>query len=344
MTERSDLLEAIVKTTTDYREGDLGPPTSERVDRWIRQFDEGVQLPILREMDHVLKRTYFSRKRTRKFLSGLLNTKKLVGDDPCTFWNGVKFLDIQDRGVSQKEILALLSKVLNKKCGFEIAECGTDPHAFVYLDDAVFTGNRIRQDFESWITDNAPVDATVHIITIALHSGGQNYANGKIKAAAKNGSKSIEFKWWRAIEIEDRKFNTDSSDVLRPVAIPDNDLVKEYVQAMKYKPHLRSVGQVGGNEIFSSDEGRQLLEREFLKAGVRIRQMCQNLNKYQRPLGNSLLETLGFGSLIVTFRNCPNNAPLALWAGDPWYPLFPRTTNRNTSLRRFMAMLAKDEL
>ena len=111
---------------------------------------------------------------------------------------------------------------------------------------------------------------------------------------------------------------------------------------MTYKPHLRTPGQVGGKGIFSSDEARQLLEEEFLKAGVRIRQMCPNLNKYQRPLGNMLLETLGFGSLIVTFRNCPNNAPLALWAGDPWHPLFPRTTNSDTSMKRFMAMLAKD--
>jgi hypothetical protein len=52
-----------------------------------------------------------------------------------------------------------------------------------------------------------------------------------------------------------------------------------------------------------------------------------------------VLETLGFGSLIVTFRNCPNNTPLALWAGDPWYPLFPRITNTDTSLQNFVAML-----
>ena len=70
--------------------------------------------------------------------------------------------------------------------------------------------------------------------------------------------------------------------------------------------------------------------------------MCPNLNQFQRPLGNSLLETLGFGSLIVTFRNCPNNAPLPLWVGNPWHPLFPRTTNSDTSLTRFLAMLAKD--
>lgn len=30
---------------------------------------------------------------------------------------------------------------------------------------------------------------------------------------------------------------------------------------------------------------------------------------------------------MVTFRNCPNNCPLAFWVGDPWYPLFPRLNN-----------------
>jgi hypothetical protein len=40
-----------------------------------------------------------------------------------------------------------------------------------------------------------------------------------------------------------------------------------------------------------------------------------------------ILETLGFGSTLVTFRNCPNNCPLAFWAGYPWYPLFQRKTN-----------------
>jgi hypothetical protein len=46
------------------------------------------------------------------------------------------------------------------------------------------------------------------------------------------------------------------------------------------------------------------------------------------------LVTLGFGSLIVTYRNCPNNAPLALWVDHPWYPLFPRTTNTDTQLKK----------
>lgn len=111
---------------------------------------------------------------------------------------------------------------------------------------------------------------------------------------------------------------------------------------MQYVPVLRSPGSVGSNALFSTEEGKHLLEQEFLKAGVRIRQRCPHLTRVQRPLGHVTLETLGFGSLIVTFRNCPNNAPLALWAGAPWYPLFPRTTNRQAAIRRLFKNLKKD--
>lgn len=341
MTTREDLLASIAATIADYREGDVAAPTPEHVDLWINQFDASVQLPILREMDHVLKRTYFSRKGTRKFLAGLFQTKKLVGDDPCAFWNGVKFLDIQGGGASQKEMLALFSKVLEKQCGFAVAGCGAEPEAFLYLDDAIFTGNRVRRDLEAWINEDAPEKAKLHVVVIATHEGSY-YSRNKVSEAAKAAGKKIGITWWRAINLEDRKKYTDTSDVLRPVAIPDDDAVRAYVDAMHYKPHLRNAGQVGGKGIFSSDAGRQLLEGEFLKAGARIRQMCPNLGESQRPLGHTSIEALGFGSMIVTFRNCPNNAPLALWVGAPWHPLFPRTTNSDTSMKRFMAMLAKD--
>lgn len=341
MAERDDLLASIAATISDYREGDLAAPTPAHVDRWVNQFDAAVQLPILREMDHVLKQTYFSRKGTRDFLAGLFQTEKLVGDDPCAFWKGVKFLDIQGGGASQKEMLALFGAFLEKKCGFNIDGCGTGADTFVYLDDAIFSGGRVSHDLVDWVKGKAPNKATVHVIVIATHQSSY-YNRNKVGEAIRASGKSIDVRWWRSVELEDRKKYTDTSDVLRPVSIPGEPNVQAYVAALRYPPQLRNAGQVGALSIFSSDAGRQLLEQEFLKAGVRIRGMCPNLNQYQRPLGNMVLDALGFGSLIVTFRNCPNNAPLALWAGDPWYPLFPRTTNSDTSLRKFMAMLAKD--
>ncbi len=341
MKERQTLLESIAQTTADYRKGEVNAPTPAHVERWIEQFDPAVQLPMLREIDHVLKSTYFSLERVTSFLRCLVGTEKLIGNDPCAFWRGVNFLDIQGGGNSQTEMLELFNAVLQEKCGFGIEQCGDGGSVFVYLDDAIFTGNRVRRDLEAWIKDKALNKAVLHIVSIALHSGAQYYAGRYITKAANASAKKIDVTWWRAIELEDRKTYSDSADVLRPTTIPNDPAVRAYVEAMEYAPTLRRPGSVGAKTLFSCETGKSLLEQEFLKAGARIRQLCPNLGATQRPLGHMTLDTLGFGSLIVTFRNCPNNAPLALWVGDPWYPLFPRTTNSQTAITRLFEDLTK---
>lgn len=341
------VIASIVSTTADYREADGEGQTPERVQHWIEQFDATARLPILNEIDHVLKQTYFSRLRTTKFLGELLKSPKLAGKDPCAFWKGVKFLDIQGGGASQTQMLALFGKLLKANCGLEISKCGSNSQTFMYIDDATFSGNRLKQDLERWIVESAPPRATVHIVMIAMHMGAKQYAEGYAKrnilSVARGARKDITFHWWCELVLENQMNRADVSDVLWPVQIPDDPIVADYVASLKHKPRLRNPGHVGEKGVFSTDEARQLLEEQFLKAGVRIRNMCRHLNKYQRPLGNSVLETLGFGSLVVSFRNCPNNAPLALWAGDPWVPLFPRTTNSDTSFRQFLEMLERQE-
>lgn len=341
MSERDDLLASIAHTARDYRSGGVAAPTTAHVDRWIGQFDAAVQLAMLREMDHVLKSTYFSLDKVTQFLRVLIRTEELVGTDPCAFWRGVHFLDIQAGGNSQSEMLGLFNELLQGTCGLDIKQCGKGNALFVYLDDAIFTGNRVRQDLEAWIKNKAPNKAMLHIVSIALHSGGQYYARRYIAQAAAASGKAIDVTWWRAIELEDRKACTDTADVLRPTSIPNDPTVQTYVQSMKFQPTLRRPGSVGAHALFGSEQGRNVLEQEFLKAGARIRQVCPNLGATQRPLGHITLDTLGFGSLIVTFRNCPNNAPLALWVGESWYPLFPRTTNSQTAIKRLFEDLTK---
>ncbi|MCY4034212.1 MAG: hypothetical protein OXF29_00980 [Hyphomicrobiales bacterium] len=338
MIERHELLASIVETTADYRQGILPPPTSEHVDCWVKQFDDSFQLPILQEMDHVLKKTYFSRKKVKKILEQLFKENSLVGNGPCAFWKSIKFLNIQERGASQKEMLTLFNKILEKKCGFQVNDCGKTSRTFFYLDDGIFTGNRIKNDFKSWIAGEAPEEAEVYVIIIALHIHGFCYAWRDIQKAIKLSGKKIKFFYKFLKKLEDRgKYATASnvspptSDVLWPTTIPDNKEIKEYVNSLNHSVLFRSARQASSLNIFSSDTRRQILEQEFLKAGIQIRRECLGLTPYQRPLGNSVLETLGFGSLIVTFRNCPNNAPLALWADRSWHPLFDRATNTETS-------------
>ncbi len=290
-------------------------------------------MPILCEIDHVLKKTYFSRARTQKYLEVMFESLKIVSGDPCTFWKGVSFLDIQRGGASQTAMLALFNEILTKECGFTTDECGADPHTYVYLDDAIFSGNRMRQDLLPWIADEAPWQTSLRIITLATHQSSY-YNRNIVRNAVSASEKKIDIGWRHKLRLEDRLEHIDSSDVLRPVSIPADPAVQTYTASLKEPPRLRTPGGTGQIGIFSGEAGRHVLEQEFLKAGVRIREKSGNFNEYQRPLGNKTLESLGFGSLIVTYRNCPNNTPLALWASNPWYPLFPRTTNSTTAYNR----------
>jgi hypothetical protein len=325
MAIKSSLLDPIIHIAKDYQGVGV---SATQIERWIGQFEVPVQEPILKEIGHVLAHTYFSKTDVESFLKGLVKNSKLTGSDPASFWQTAKCLDIQQGGRSQHEMLSMFDATLQSQLGFGLVSCGKNkPSTFVYIDDGLYSGHRIIRDLGDWIKGAAPSQAAVHVIVIALHAYGNYYANKSLKDVASAAGKSIGITWWRLRDVEDRKAYTNESDVLRPTELPADTMVQQYAAALKYPPHFRQPGNVGPLKIFSSEAGRYLLEQEFLKAGVRVRAMCPLLGKYQRPLGSVVLDTLGFGSMIVTFRNCPNNAPLALWAGSPWRPLFPRKNN-----------------
>ena len=100
-TERNNLLVSIATTTADYREGELETPTPEHVDRWINQFDPSVQMPMLRELEHVLKKTYLSKKHMVAFLGKLARWEDLTGGNSGEFWHMTNFLRIQQGRNSQ---------------------------------------------------------------------------------------------------------------------------------------------------------------------------------------------------------------------------------------------------
>jgi len=311
----------------DYRAGEIEPPDAAHVDRWVSQFPADVRDAIVDEMIHVMSRTYFSRANFQTFIDSMVVNSNFAGNDPAAFWKGVQVLDLQTAGNSQKDMIALLDESLQRQCGIALAQCGAQPHTYIYLDDALFSGGRIRNDLVNWVKKFSPGQAKVAVLVIAHHRLGQWYSSKKIEEAALDAGKTIDIKWWRAIEIEDRKAYTINSDVLRPTGIPDDPATQTYIAEMDQSPIVRDVGGSSPLGVFSGEAGRHLLEQQFLTAGVRIRTQCPNLPWTMRPLGATLFSSFGFGSTIVTYRNCPNNAPLVFWVGHPWYPLFPRITN-----------------
>jgi hypothetical protein len=329
---RNQLLESIAARTNDYRAGEMPAPTPAHVDRWVKQFPAVSQDALLAEMNHVLHKAYFAKTDVAQFLNAVAGkTEKLTGTDPKAFWQTANFLSIQLGGRSQKHMLAEFSQVLQNLYGFGTSKCGQPGGPYFYLDDVVFSGNRVRHDLEPWIAGPCPKTCHLHIIVIAYHSCGHWFASNRIATAAKAAGKTINVTWWRCVVFEDRLAYTNKSDVLRPTAFPTDATAQQYIKALSnagHPPVPRTVtNPVYQSPFFGSEQGRQLLEQQMLAAGFQVRTRCPMLPEVIRPLGFSGLKTLGFGSVIVTHRNCPNTCPPALWAGAPWYPLFARKTN-----------------
>ncbi|MES1934397.1 hypothetical protein T35B1_17421 [Salinisphaera shabanensis T35B1] len=332
MTERDDLLASVAGEIRTYRRGDLPEPTPEHVDRWLYQFTPSRQLEFLREFDHVIKQTFITRENVKSFLRRLVTNTNLAGDEPKAYWSSTNLLKIQQNGQSQNEMLKLFSTCLGAECGLDIDACGEEGGDFIYLDDVLFSGNRVGNDLTHWIVNDAPQSATVHVIVAALHSSGYWYLDSrKLKDVIEHSGKNIVVNYWRALTIENRKWHKNNSQVLWPTVIPNVGEVQEYMDLPSRFP--LEPRQPGGEPIwpFSSEAGREVLESEFLISGSKIRAMSENPKQSMRPLGFSPFG-VGFGSMIVTYRNCPNNCPLAMWWGDPeatsgalhWYPLLQR--------------------
>lgn len=336
MSERSKLLASVANTIKDYRAGELPQPSPQHVDRWSTQFDASVQVPMLRELAHVFQHTYFTKSQVSEFFAHQIGHKEIAGAKPREYWRSAHILDIQENGHSQTEIRRLFGEAVTKAYGLDIGKCGKDGGAYIYLDDVLFSGSRIGSDLAKWIAKDAPASANFEVLVIAAHLFGEWKCKGRLNDAAKEAGKKLDFRFWAALRVENRRTYRDTSEVLWPAVIPDDAPLKAYMQEEKKFPfEPRKPGGKLAHPIFTSEEGRQLLERELLLAGIRIRSFSQNPSRALRPLGFSPFG-LGFGSMIVTYRNCPNNTPLALWWGDPdaapghpfskWYPLLPRKT------------------
>lgn len=329
MSERANLLASVADTIQTYRQGELPAPSPAHVERWLNQFTPANQLPFLREFDHVMKRTFLTRDNVVNFLSNLVANASLAGVDPTSYWSRANFLRIQKAGQSQKSMVGLFGEALVAKLGVDISKSGSPDGAFIYLDDILFTGGRVASDLTAWI-EKAPAIANVEVILMAYHSSGHYYITQKrLAAAIAKSGKRIHLRFWSIGVLENRLNKKDDSDVLWPASIPADADVQAYIEQFGIK--LRQPG--GALGLFSSEAGRQMLEHEFLLAGAKIRSKVRSPNDFTRPLGNGNFD-VGFGSLVVTYRNCPNNCPLALWWGDAnapggalqWYPLLPRKT------------------
>ncbi len=345
------LLNSIATIIADYRQGEIPAIDSSHVDRWICQFArfgfnfrDGVV--ILEQMERILKSYYISRSIAQNFITRVLTSEKLFGVNQATTLRNVKFLQIQTKGSSQNDLLNLCERVLQSVYGFGLKDCGSSPVTYIYLDDCLYTGNRVWRDIDTWIS-NAIRGTTLHLIFFASHTSGLEYSRQLIEAKAQ--VQGVTVKFWQLHKLHNSRWKPSLFDCFWTRETSEDPLIDRYVQEVNerrqnlnktFPPLFRPSDMPTHDNLFSSPAARDIIEYAFLKAGAYIVSLPQNPNTSMRPLGYDYKQSLGFGAILVTYRNIANNCPLALWWGDPnkpyplnaWYPLFPRTVNTASSL------------
>ena len=341
-----DLFKSIADKIIGYRKDDLPAPTPEHVERWSKQFSPEHQEIVLTETDHILDEIYLTEQNVDDFLKGLSTNKKLVGNDPAKFWKSAFIFKEQEHGNSLNEMTGKLFSILESELG--ISETGDeDSDTFIYVDDFIFTGSRLFNDLISWIKDAPERQISVHIIVIGYHMYGQWSTENRLKKLAKEEGKKISFTFWSIEEarLENRLRYKDNSDILWPtkeiLSVPE---IAEYIKIQDpddNKIKYRNQDNSGKSKLFTFKNNIQVLEREFTLAGLKIRSFSATPSEALKPLGFSPFAGFGFGAVVTTYRNCPNNCPLALWWGSPnasqshpfskWYPLLERKTYEHSS-------------
>jgi hypothetical protein len=307
---------------------------------WLRQFHCDDQDNVLRETAHLIQKCYISRQSVEKFINDLLIDKKFSGSQPKSFWQATQILSLQTQGRSQSDMVKLLKTAIGKKLCIvpTVVKGGTAGSSVLYLDDVICTGNRLLRDLKNWLQNHNVTGVTIHVVTMGCFEGGRYHAENSLSPILKSRQCKIEF--WASRFIENRKFSAKDAETFWPHEMPNDPFVERWRKKFEDAGHTdyffpRPVDGAGSSSLFSSERSRQLIESAFMRKGAYIWSLPQNPHESMRPLGYSKLRTPGFGATVITYRNCPNNAPLVLWWGDPngseplcrWTPLFPRRVN-----------------
>ncbi|CAI1951052.1 phosphoribosyltransferase-like protein [Serratia fonticola] len=343
LVKKNVIKEQISEILSDYELAPPGGMNAAHVGRWVDQFEEGDQLFVLEQTLALLRNSYISRSDYLEEIYDILrndNSRRIILESA--------FLNIQEvnRGTSQGDLLELLETKAGEFDRLGIVTLSRDStiqrvtqfDKFIYFDDVCFSGTKALNDI-SWFVENFNLnDVTIRVFFLGTH----RYATYMLYTTltrmfqGRNITLLIHEEGL-LITRENRMKYSSSSEVfwLRKDGIvlpdwiqnPENYTSREGTERTHFKE----------NDIFLNMADRYRFEYALTKAGFYILQQSRNPAQILKPLGFSTFPGLGFGGTIFTYRNCPNNTPLAFWWGryeddgvanralDCWYPLMRRT-------------------
>lgn len=261
---------------------------------WLRQFDEGIRKPVTDGLLCMLHDHFVSKEQMQRRLDAL------AVDPPQPIrmhggWGSVTVPHLQMEGGSQRELRGMLGHAL-QSAGHPPLDELDGRRATVYLDDLAVSGGRAGRDIASnWRAGDPPVIVLLWASMVSQVEIEEQVA------------------YWR---------NRNAPNALQ--ASPEVTLEVFSDRDAGLVPRL--VVSASGAEIADHllDRGRQLIDTQRPAVPPAY------------PLGYQPYENPrhldGPGCQVVTWRNIPNSAPIALWwEEEDWKPLFPRITNRETA-------------
>lgn len=357
--EIQELEQSISAIIKDFRQGTVGIDlNSDHVHKWVSQFDADDQKVILEETLRVFQKWYFNRTKLEQFLDEILQS--VIQDEnqenvPEIFKN-IAFLDMQEKGKSQTNLVQMLQALVKKKYNCDIniqSQVSSGNKHYIYIDDGLFTGSRLIKDLTRCV-ELASENTQIDIWYLISCESGQSYGEEKVELKASDKNLNIQIHVMNEIHNNKTIENINGGTVWNPrqdclwpnKALSDVPIIKDYKTNLErslgiekpipYFYRTNRLNYLPG--IFSSMKSRDIVECAFLKKGIEIVQKCKT-EKGMYPLGYNLYPSAGFDSFCATDLNISNTCPLVLWWGnitkkgdvlDNWYPLLPRRTNENT--------------
>ncbi len=303
-----------------------GTNAMERTRAWIEQFDASSRVELLESLTRTLSRTFIRRNDVEAYFEQSISNK--------AFWSNAYLVTPPGiQGESGKIFTELVRKRVKQKFDIDLFEdyelCWLNDDNQVFVDDAVFTGIRVLKDYDSdwknwkrvWKTPNDETyerHLQLYVWTYLRHRSGENRIREALMEDAHRRGISVSISFRSKLVYEDRLECADASDVLWP-RLGANGLASAESEE---EVRARRSTQFVATQVFDNARIRDVLEDQLLNAGRDI--ISRFNNTIWAPLGRGR-QPFGFGSLSVTYRNCPNNAPLALWWSlQNWSALFPR--------------------
>ena len=325
----NEAADGVAAVFQDYRTSDgLDPPDRDSVLVWMEQFDESNadKAIFLKELISIYSKTYHPLERVRSNMKSIASQRNLVGADPTRFWETVDVLDIQSKGFSQSDLRGILAQEVKTLYNVDIQSHDGEGRHSLYLDDAIFSGNCVYRDIKDW-AEHRVEPARLTIIALDVASGVEFSLKKRLEPEI-----NVKPTVWHFTATDNRSNAGSKADVLRLRTFPTDEASQSYLQnRLQGGPAALLRGtSANGSSLFTDEARRELVELMFWRAGLKCLDECPLLSDNVRPLGYCSAagqNKLGFGSLFASYRNCPNNAPVALWAGNPWIPLLRRGTN-----------------